>query len=384
VVSPYNKVNKINTFYAIRKEGKNMANEKKEVKKLSLEAAMGAINKKYGSLSIFTGKENISVQVETRSSGCLAFDSALGTAIPRGRIIELAGAEGGGKTLFALSIIAHWQQKYGARCAFIDGEQTYSPSWAKSIGVNHDDLLYTAPDYLEQVLDTVDLLASTGEVDLIIYDSIAVLPSLAETRKDAGDVNVAALSKVLTSALRKLTPTLAKNKCTFICINQLREKIGAYSPTGQVVTTTSGGRSLKHASSLRLEMKKIGGSDIKVGDKIIGHRVEIRCKKNKLSSAQGIKSEFTLYYESGIDKIEDAITTATTIGVIERPNKSAYLYKDLKVTGYDNFVNALKENKALLEDLVKTTQDRMMNGVTFVEEVESTETDDEEDNDSDE
>ena len=358
-----------------------MANEKKEVKKLSLEAALGAINKKYGAATIFTGKENISVQVETQSSGCLAFDSVLGAGIPRGRMIEIAGVEGGGKTLFALSIVAYWQQKYGAKCAFIDGEQTYSPAWAKSIGVNHDDLICTAPDYLEQVLDTIDTLASTGEVDLIVYDSVAALPSLAESVKSAGDVNVAALSKVLTSALRKLTPVLAKNKCTVIFINQLREKIGAYSPTGQIPTTTPGGRALKHACSLRLEMKKLGGSDIKVGDRTIGHKVGIKCKKNKLSSAQGASAEFTLYYDSGIDHIEDAITTAVTIGVVERPNNKTYIYKNLKVGGYDNFMSALKEDKALLEDLVKTTQDKMTKGTVFVQESDLPETDeDSEDN----
>jgi recombination protein RecA len=355
-----------------------MAKERKEVKKLSLESALAALNKQYGAASIFKGSENIAIQVETRSSGCLSFDSALGSSVPIGRIIEIAGAEGSGKTLMCASIISEWQ-KQGIRCAFLDGEQTFFKKWAESLGVNWDNLIYSAPDYLEQVLDTIDTLASTGEVGLIVYDSIAALPSLAEVEKSAGDVNVAALSKVLTSALRKLTPVLAKNKCTVIFINQLREKIGAYSPTGSVVTTTPGGRALRHAASLRLEMKKIGGSDIKEGDRVIGHKVGIKCKKNKLSSAQGASAEFTLYYESGIDKIEDAIATAATIGVIERPNNKTYIYKDLKVTGYDNFMSALKENKALLEDLVKTTQDKMTSGTIFIQEPEVEDEDSEED-----
>jgi recombination protein RecA len=354
-----------------------MAKETKEAKKISLEAAMGVLNKKYGALSIFTGKENISVQVKSFSSGCLAFDSVLGSGIPEGRIIEIMGAEGSGKTAYCLSVISHFQSQHGKKCAFLDGEQTMSPTWATALGVKWEDLIYSAPDNLEQVLDTIDLLASTGEVGLIVYDSIAALPSLAETTKDAGDVNVAALSKVLTSALRKLTPILAKNKCTVIFINQLREKIGGYNPTGRIQTTSPGGRALRHSASLRLEMRKMSGTDIKQGDRVVGHKVKIKCKKNKLSSAQGAEAEFTLYYSSGIDKIEDAIVTAGNIGVIERPNSSTYIYKDLKVRGYENFVSALKEDKNLLSDLIKTTQDKMTSGVTFVEESDLPDSEDE-------
>jgi recombination protein RecA len=350
-----------------------MSKEKKEVKKLSLDQAMAAINKTYGAASIFEGKENISVQVETRSSGCLAFDSVLCAGIPRGRIIEVAGAEAGGKTLFTLSIIAEWQKKYDAKCAFIDAEQALSPNWAKSLGVNWNELIYTAPDTLEQALDTCALLASTGEVDLICFDSIAAAPSLSEASKAAGDMQVAALSKVLTGALRKLTPIMAKNKCTLVVINQLREKIGAFSPSGGVPTQTPGGRALKHAASLRLEMRKVGGSEIKDGDRIIGHQVNIKCKKNKLSSSQGAEAQFTIKYATGIDYVEDAISTAVKIGVVERPNTKSYIYRDLKIVGYDNFATELKNNKKLIEELIEETKKKMTEGVVLIPE-----TDDEE------
>lgn len=363
-----------------------MAKEpRKEVKKLSLEAALAAINKQYGATSIFQGSENISIQVESWSSGCLAFDSVLGCGIPRGRIIEVSGPEGSGKTAFCASVIGYWQQTYGAKCAFLDGEQTASPTWFRSLSVDWDKLLYSAPDTLEQVLDTIDTLASTGEVQLIVYDSIAALPSISEAAKTAGDVNVAALSKVLTSALRKLTPVLAKNKCTVIFINQLREKIGAFSPTGGVVTSTPGGRALKHAASLRLEMKRGYGEGalIKEAGVIVGHQVDIKCKKNKLSSAQGASASFMLHYTQGVDRIEDAITTAGNIGVIERPNSKTYIYKDLKVSGYDNFMEALRADKKLLDDLVKTTQEKMATGTLFIQEPEPTEEDDNDDEDDD-
>lgn len=359
--------------------------EKKVKEKLSLEDALAAINKQYGATSIFHGSENISIQVESWSSGCLAFDSVLGCGIPRGRIIEVSGPEGSGKTAFCASVIGYWQEKYGATCAFLDGEATASPIWFRSLSVNWDKLLYSAPDTLEQVLDTIDTLASTGQVDLIVYDSIASLPSIAETVKAAGDVNVAALSKVLTSALRKLTPILAKNKCTVIFINQLREKIGGFNPTGNIQTTTPGGRALKHSASLRLEMTRAGGegTQIKEGTNVVGHLVNIKCKKNKLSSAQGAKASFWLHYTQGIDRVEDAITTAINIGVVERPNNKTYIYKDLKIGGYDNFISALHEDQKLLDDLVKTTQDQMTKGTVFVQEPELSEADEENDSEDD-
>lgn len=344
--------------------------DKKAKEKLSLEDALAALNKQYGPASIFHGSENISIQVESWSSGCLAFDSVLGCGIPLGRIIEISGPEGSGKTAFSASVIGYWQEKYNATCAFIDGEQTASPNWFRSLSVNWDKLLYSAPDTLEQVLDTIDTLASTGQVNLIVYDSIAALPSISEASKAAGDVNVAALSKVLTSALRKLTPVLAKNKCTVIFINQLREKIGAFSPNGGIPTTTPGGRALKHAASLRLEMKRGGGdgTQIKEGNQVVGHLVDIKCKKNKLSSAQGASASFWLHYTKGIDRVEDAITTAITIGIVERPNNVMYVYKDLKIKGYDNFIEALKKDNKVLEGLVADTQAKMLSGTTFVTE----------------
>lgn len=358
----------------------------KDKKRLSLDAAMASLNKRYGAAAIFTGKENIAVQVETWSSGCLSFDAALGAGIPRGRMIEISGAEGSGKTVFSASVIGYWQKTYGAKCAFIDGEQTALPKWFRDLGVNWDELIYSAPDYLEQVLDTIDMLASTGEVRLIVYDSIAALPSLAEASKDAGDVNVAALSKVLTSALRKLTPVLAKNDCTVIFINQLREKIGAHSSNpNSIPTTTPGGRALKHGCALRLEMKKNGKAEniYKEGTKVIGHQVDIKVKKNKLSSAQGAEASFDLYYSTGIDRVEDAVNTAFKIGVVERPNNQTYVFKELKERGYDNFMAKLRADKALFDDLVETTMSKMKSGTTFIEELPDVEGDDDSSDDED-
>lgn len=326
--------------------------------KLGLDKAMEMLRKKHGATSIFKGSENISVQVETVSSGCLAFDYAVGCGIPLGRMIEIYGAPGSGKTAFSAFVISAFQ-KQGRRCVFIDGENTFTRTWAESLGVNWDDLIYARPDNLEQVLDMMELLASTGEIGLIVYDSIAALPSMQETEKLASDgPNVAATAKVLTPALRKLTPILARNKCTLICLNQVRDKIGMFSPHG-TPEDTPGGRAVKFFSSLRLQLKRKGGTDIKVGERVVGHQVQVTCKKNKLTSAQGVSSVFTLMYSSGIDKVQDAIATAAHVGVVERPNNKTYIYGDLKVIGYDNFVEEIKTNATLLDKLIVDTHQKM-------------------------
>lgn len=342
------------------------------VEKISLKKAMEKLQKSYGSASIFRGDENISIDVETVPSGSLSVDYVLQTGgVPEGRIIEISGKEGGGKTMFCASMIAEFQ-KNGKTCAFIDGEQTATQSWFESLGVqwNSKQFYYARPDNLEEALDHIHTLASTGEVSLVIYDSTPALPSVTEEKTAAGEVKVASISKVLTPAIRRLTPICAKNKCTVVFINQMREKIGAFSPSGAIPEDSPGGRALKHGCSLRLKMTKMGGTDIKDSDKkTIGHRIKVKCLKNKLSNAQGVEAQFDLYYSSGIDKIQDAIDTALLMGdeIIERPNSKTYIFGDLKVVGRDNFSNALKEDQALLDQLVGKVREKLKNTSTVNE-----------------
>ena len=161
-----------------------------------------------------------------------------------GRIIEYNGKEASGKTLSSLMSIAAFQ-KQGYKCAFIDGEQTITEAFARNQGVNWDDLILTQPDTLEQALEIIELLICSGEVSLIVFDSVAALPTITEERDKAGEVKVASIAKVLTSALRKFTPLTAKNDCSIILINQMREKIGVFSPSGRPVEDSPGGPRLE-------------------------------------------------------------------------------------------------------------------------------------------
>lgn len=330
------------------------------VEKISLTQALNKLKKAYGDASIFKGSENISVEVETLSSGCLAVDQVLRVGgLPIGRLIEVSGNEGSGKTIFSASIIAEWQAQ-GKRCAFIDAEHTADKDWFEKIGVNWKDLIFARPDNLEEALDIIHTLASTGEVQLICWDSVPALPSSSEENSEAGAVQVAAISKVLTPALRKLTPVFAKNKCTGLFINQIRNKIGVMFGNPE---DTPGGKALKFGCSLRLQTGKVGGSEIKdpISKEIIGHRVRVRSLKNKLSNAQGVVTEFTLYYNHGIDKTSDAIDTALLLGevVIQRPNSKTYVFKDHKAVGRDSFVDLIKSNKELYNTLVSEVRNKL-------------------------
>jgi recombination protein RecA len=337
------------------------------IEKISLTQAMNRLKKAYGNASIFKGSENISVKVDTLSSGCLAVDQVLRVGgLPIGRLIEVSGNEGSGKTIFCASVIAEWQSQ-GKKCAFIDAEHTADKAWFEKIGVNWEDLIFARPDNLEEALDIIHTLASTGEVHLICWDSVPALPSASEEKSEAGAVQVAAISKVLTPALRKLTPVFAKNQCTGIFINQIRNKIGVlYGSPDE----TPGGKALKFGCSLRLHTGKVGSSEIKdpITKETIGHRVRVRSLKNKLSNAQGVVTEFTLFYNSGIDKISDAVDTANLLGnlIVQRPNNKTYIFQDQKFNGRDNFVTALRQDKKLFQSLIDTLRHKLfVEGVTI-------------------
>lgn len=335
---------------------------------IPLDKVLEKLKKRYGQATIFLGSENITVRCETRPSGCLAFDYTLGVGgLPIGRIIEVMGPEASGKTAFAASVIGEWQRR-GARCAFIDAEHAANDAWFKNLGVDFEKLIFARPDTLEDCLDIIDMLASSGEVDLIVWDSVPALPSRKEDSAEAGAFQVASLSKVLTPALRKFTPIFSRNQCTGIFINQLREKISATGISMGNPETTPGGRAFKHYCSLRLRMKRVFSSEIKVGNEVLGHRVEIKSVKNKLSSAQGAKSEFTIIYNAGVDKIQDAIETACLTGVVTRPNNVMYEYGDLKVKGKENFLQALKEDEKLLASVVEDVRASLQPKNTVVDE----------------
>ena len=212
------------------------------------------------------------MEVEAIPTGALSLDIALGIGgVPRGRVIEIYGAESSGKTTIALHIVAE-AQKAGGIAAFIDAEHALDPVYAKALGVDVDELLISQPDYGEQALEIADMLVRSGAVDAIVVDSVAALVPKVEIDGEMGDQQMGLQARLMSKALRKLTATLNKSKTTMIFINQIRDKIGGFGFGPQ--TTTTGGKALKFYSSVRMEVKRIGS--VKQGDEVIGNETIVK------------------------------------------------------------------------------------------------------------
>ena len=248
-------------------------------KEKALELAVSQIEKQFGKGAIMRyGEDSQKMAVDVIPTGSLALDIALGIGgIPRGRIVEIYGPEGSGKTTVALHIISE-AQKAGGIAAFIDVEHALDPSYAKRLGVDIDNLLISQPDTGEQALEIVEALVRSSAVDCIVVDSVAALVPRAELEGEMGDAHMGLQARLMSQALRKLTAVVSKSKTSVIFINQIREKIGVMFGNPEV---TPGGRALKFYSSIRLDVRRI--ENIKQGQDTIGARTRVRVVKNKLS-----------------------------------------------------------------------------------------------------
>ena len=343
----------------------------------ALESALQAIKKKYGETSVFKGSEKIALEVETIPTGSLALDAALLVGgYPKGRIIEVSGPESGGKSFLCLMAIKQ-AQKQGIKCAFIDAEHTLDRRWCTQLGINVDELLIAQPDSFEEALNIIMLLAKSGEVGLIVFDSVPSLPTKAESDKEIGEATIGTHARILTVALRKMTPLFHEQGVTGLFINQLRDKIGGYGNP----ETTPGGRALKHGASVRIGVTRVGGSDIKEGERLIGHRIRAKVKKNKVSTAQGVDVEFTIFYSQGIDWTDEIMTVGLQTGIIVRVNKSTYAIGKETFRGQDAVAEYLKKNPEVVKDLEVKVKEAMKNGVVRAPEVLTTDTDASDDSD---
>lgn len=288
-----------------------MTSKKKPEEKINLAEAISEIKEKFGEGAIMKLKEAQKANVEVVSTGSLAVDLALGVnGIPRGRITEIYGGESTGKTTLALSIIAE-SQKSGGVAAFIDAEHALDPDYAKKIGVNVDDMLISQPDSAEQGLQIVESLVRSGEVDVIVVDSVAALVPKSEVAGEMGELQIGLQARLMSQALRKLSGIVSKTKTVLIFLNQTRMKIGIVFGNPE---TTPGGLALKFYSSVRIELRKM--AQIKQGDQIIGSRVKVKIVKNKV--APPFKTaELDIYYNEGISNASEAINLGTKLGVIK-------------------------------------------------------------------
>ena len=307
-------------------------------KQKALEVTFSQIDKQYGNGAIMMLGKSPKVNVNTISTGSILIDDAIGVGgLPCGRIIEIFGPESSGKTTLALHAIAQAQQK-GGICAFIDAEHALNPEHAQKLGVITDDLIVSQPDFGEQALDIAEMLIRSGAVDIIAIDSVAALVPKAEIEADMCDVHMGFQARLMSQALRKLTPVVHKSKTILIFINQVRQKIGAMPFASK--ETTTGGNALKFYASLRLEVRRV--ASLKKGDNHFGNRVAVKVVKNKVA-APFKRVEVDLLFQEGISRELDLLDASLHYNVIEKAG-AWFSYDGVKFAqGRDQALQYLKD-----------------------------------------
>ncbi len=317
-----------------------MAKRATDGKEKAIDLAIAQIEKQFGQGAIMRlgGEENHRIRAEVIPTGSLALDVALGTGgVPKGRIIEVYGPEGSGKTTLTLHVIAE-AQKRGGVTAFVDAEHALNVELAEQIGVDLEHLLISQPDTGEEALEITDTLVRSGASDVVVVDSVAALVPRAELEGEMGDSHMGLQARLMSQAMRKLSGSVSRSKTCLIFTNQIRMKIGVMFGNPE---TTSGGNALKFYSSVRMDIRRIGS--IKDGQNVIGNRVKVRVVKNKMA-APFKEAEFDLMFGGGISREGSLIDMAELHGII---NKSGtwFSYDGGRLgQGRENVKRFLKEN----------------------------------------
>lgn len=306
------------------------------------------INKKLGSGVIRRYGDADNRDVDLIPTGNPGIDKILGGGLPKGRVVEIYGPEGSGKTTLTLHMLAECQ-KQGGTVAFVDVEHGLDPNYATNLGVRMDDLLIAQPDSAEQAFEVIEALIHTGEVDLIVLDSIATLSPKAELDTDFGDATVGVNAKMITIALKKFIHPLTVNNCMLLCINQLRDKIGGFGYGPQ--ETTPGGRALKHLASVRMDIRRVGS--VKQGEKVIGNKTKIKVIKNRMAAPYQ-EVEVELVFGQGFSKEGDLLDMAMERGVIEKSGAWFSFNGTKFAQGREKAREALKEEEFFKEVYSKT------------------------------
>lgn len=316
--------------------------EKKEgeAKQEALRNAVAQLEKDFGKGIFMKMGEHPEMKVEAIPTGSISLDRSLGVGgIPAGRIIEIFGPESSGKTTLALHMAAEVQKRDGI-AAFIDAEHALDPAYARGIGVNVDELYVSQPDSGDQAMEITEMLVRSGAVSLVVVDSVAALVPKQEIEGSMGESHVGLQARLMSQALRKLSPVADKFNCTIVFLNQLREKVGAYGNP----EVTSGGRALKFYASVRLDVRKV--EQIKSGGEIIGNHVRVRVVKNKVAPPFK-ETELDILYGKGIDCIGELLDMAVAAKLIEKSG-AWYSYNGEKIgQGRENARIYLTANEAI-------------------------------------
>ena len=339
----------------------------KEEKMKALDAALANIEKQFGKGSVMKlGDAAANRNIESVPTGSLSLDIALGLGgVPKGRVVEIYGPESSGKTTVALHMVAE-VQKRGGIAGFIDAEHALDPVYAKNIGVDIDNLYISQPDSGEQALEIAETMVRSGAVDIIIVDSVAALVPKAEIDGDMGDSHVGLQARLMSQALRKLTPVVSKNNCVVIFINQLREKVGIMFGNPE---TTTGGRALKFYASVRLDVRRV--ETLKQGGEVIGNRTRVKVVKNKVAPPFR-EAEFDIMFGKGISVEGDLVDLASNIGVVQKSG-AWFAYNGEKIgQGRENAKQFLVEHPDIMAEI-----DSKVRAHYFAADAENAETGDE-------
>jgi recombination protein RecA len=309
-----------------------------------LQGVYDQLNKTYGKGAVMKGTKDIQ-KVEFTSSGIMSLDIALGVGgFPKGRIIEIYGPESSGKTTLTLHAIAE-VQKQGGVAAFIDAEHAFDKFYAECLGVDMEELFYVQPDNGEQALEIADTLIKSGEVDLVVIDSVAALTPKAEIEGEMGDSKMGLHARLMSQACRKMTASISRTGCTVIFINQLREKIGVMFGSPE---TTTGGNALKFYASVRLDVRR--KAQLKDGEAATGNTTKVKVVKNKVAPPF-TTCEFDIMFGEGVSRESEIVVLGTESGILEKSG-SWYAYDGTKLgQGKAAVADCLRDNPDLYDTL---------------------------------
>lgn len=318
----------------------------KDAKLKALKLTLDKLDKTYGKGTVMKMSDQAVVDVDAIPSGSLGLDIALGVGgYPRGRVVEIYGPESSGKTTLTLHAIAE-AQKAGGIAAFIDAEHAFDRSYAKSLGVDIDNLIISQPDHGEQALEIAENLIRSGAIDIVVIDSVAALTPKSEIEGEMGDSKMGLHARLMSQALRKMTSTISKTNCCVMFINQLREKIGVMFGNPE---TTTGGNALKFYASVRLDIRR--STQIKNSNSdVMGNKTRVKVVKNKVAPPFKM-AEFDIMYGEGISKVGEIIDIGVEFDIVKKAG-SWFSYEDTKLgQGRDAVKNLLLENPDLMDEL---------------------------------